>query len=299
MRLVDGANQLKLTVGGLPTPIGAGYSGVVVKDYDLGFPTSRDVVGDYPGQSGQWDLTSLHGSRIVKLDTAILDIPGQTRHQTMDILRSMCHPSHRPQLYVQAQGWSAERLFTLRGTPVSCVVGPSGAAYLEATFAWVCPSGIMTTPTQQVVVAPIQSSATGLAFATLVGGTETITLSFPLSWTPGSLTNTATITNNGTENMPWVAQFYGAANGIAITNQTTGQTFVCNQPIADGHYLQVDTGARTALIDNTPSNSAFGTIDFTQTSWWTIPPGTSTISVTAVGSDASAVCYFNYASGWV
>lgn len=285
MSLVDGSTTVLLSVGGIPKP----GSGVVVKNYDLGYPTAREVVADLAGQHGSLDLTKYFGSRTVKLDVSVLDVAGSTRHQTMDTLRYLSRPGGRPQLVVQCDGWAQQRTLVLRGTPSSCVVGPLNAGYLEASLAWVVPTGVMNSATQELPLQPIPVTTTGVSFTT----------SFPMSFAPGSLSNMATATNSGTTHTPWVARFWGQATNITVTNRTTGATFVLNAPIVAGNYIQIDSAARTALMNNTPGNSMFNLIDFTKSSWWTLAPGDNVISVTAQSSDTNAICYFDFAPAWV
>jgi hypothetical protein len=264
--------------------------GVVVRSYDLGFPTIREVVSDNVDQDGTQDLTAFFGSRVVKLECSIHDTPGVTKHQLYETLKTMCLPGHQTQLLVQCDGWAQQRVMAMRGTPASCVVSSKHATFLEASLGWVVPSGIMrSAATNEVIVAPVSATATGRSYPK----------SYPWSYTPGSLTNTATITNAGPHSMPWVATFYGQTYNIAIVNQSTGEKMVLNVNLADGHFVRVDTAARTALIDGTPGNSAYGTIDFTQSTWWSVPPGSSTLSVTAASSGVASKCYFDWNSGWV
>lgn len=285
MTLVDGSTTIPLSVGGAPNP-----NAVVVKTYDLGFPTPRDLVSDRPGQSGSVDLTALHGTRIVKLDVSVVDMPGVTRHQTLDLLRAACHPSHRPLLYVQCAGWAQQRVFTMRGQPLSCVIGPTNSAFVEASLVWVVPSGAMTSAASNTVAIDLPvSAAVGMTFPT----------SFPLSWTPGNTVSIATVTNAGTEptSPTWI--IYGAANGFGITNNTTGQTLVLNATIADGHYVVVNVAKRTAYLDGDPSQSLYGTIDFTVSSWWTLAPGVNNIVAVALSSDLAAQVYFTWYDQWI
>lgn len=286
MSLVDGSTTVQFSVGGAPNP----GSGVVVKNYDLGFPTAREDVQDLVGQYGTLDQTKHFGNRTVKMDVSVLDVAGSTRHQTMDVLRLLCRPGGRPKLFVQCDGWAQQRVLTLRGTPASCVVGPLNASYLEASLAWVVPTGAMTaTSVSELQIQPVQTTAVGLS----------LPLSFPLSFAPGTLSNMATATNSGTIGIPWVAKFYGQATNITITNRTTGATMVLNTSIASGNYLQIDSSARTALMNNTPGDSLFGSIDFTQSSWWMLARGDNVISVTAQSSGTDAICYFDFAPAWI
>lgn len=285
LSLVDGATTIPLAVAGSPNPCA-----VVVKSYDLGFPDVREVKADLAGQSGTTDLTSLHGGRVVTLAVSILDVPGATKHQTYDLLRAACHPAHRPQLFVQLAGWPQQRVLTLRGQPASCVVGPTHGNFLEATLAWVAPSGVMTSVgTNSTVIAPAVSAGTGISFP----------ITFALAWTPGSATGIQTITNAGTEPTSPVWTFYGGATNVTVSNLTTGALMRIDVTIPDGHYLTVDMGARTAFLDSDPSQSVYGDIDFTVSTWWTIQPGANSVEVQADSSDATAEVFLTWRDVWV
>lgn len=284
MTLVDGNTTLGLTVANS----NRAAPGVVVRSYDLGFPTARENVSDEPDQDGTQDITTFFGSRVVKLECSIHDTLTDTRHELYETMRSMCIPSHRPQLLVQCDGWAQQRILTMRGTPTSCVVGSKHATFLEASFGWVVPTGVMMGLGSELAIAPIQSSATGRSYPK----------SYPWNYTPGSLSNIGTATNDGNAPWGWVAKFYGQATNITISNRTTGATMVLNYNIPNGHYVQFDSRAKTALLDNDPSNSVFGGIDFTQSTWWPVVNGNNDIAVTAQSSDTSSVCLFDFWSAW-
>jgi hypothetical protein len=285
MTLVDGSTSLDLTVADFNRAI----PGVVVRSYDLGFPSVREIVSDDSDQDGTQDFTTFFGSRVVKLECSIHDTPTQTRHELYEIVRTMCIPSHRPQLLVQCEGWAQQRVITMRGTPASCVVGSKHATFLEASLGWVVPTGVMLGLGSELAIQPLQTSATGRSYPK----------SYPWNYVPGSLSNTATATNSGNAPWGWVAKFYGQATNITITNSTTGDKMVLNYNIPNGHYVQFDSRAKTALLDNDPSNSVFGSIDFTKSSWWALGSGDNTVSVTAQSSDTSSICYFDFWSAWV
>lgn len=286
MTLVDNGVTIPLATSGA---FGPGYA-VLVKDWDLGFPTPREVVSDQAGQSGTLDLTQYHGSRTVKLDVQVVDIPGQTRHQTMDILRTACLSNHRPQLFVQADGWNQERVMVLRGTPVSCVIGSTHGAFIEAALAWVCPSGVMTAVgTSEISITPTPSVTIGMSFP----------MHFSMSWTPGSTTNQSNANNPGNDNTGWVARFYGSATGIAIVNKTTLQKIALSASIPTGHYVEINSQARTALIDGDPAQSVYSTIDFSVSTWWTLAPGVNAIQALAASTDTNAELVFDWQGDFV
>lgn len=284
MTLVDGATSLNLTVSNSNRDI----PGVVVRSYDLGFPAVREIVNDEVDQDGTQDSTAFFGSRVVRLECSIHDTPGVTKHQLYETLRTMCLPSHRPQLVVQCDGWTQPRTLVMRGTPASCVVSSKHATFLEASLGWVVPTGVMLASQPEISIQPDRPGVVGVSFP----------ITFPVQWTPGSLSDRAIATNTGNTPWGWTATYWGQANGIAISNKTTGGLFIVNTNIPAGHFLRVDSRAKTALIDNDPSNSVFNSIDFTQSSWWALQPGDNTISVTAQASDTNSVCYFDFSSAW-
>jgi hypothetical protein len=285
MSLVDGAVTIPLAVAGAPNPCA-----VVVKSYDLGYPDVREVKTDLPGQSGTLDLTTLHGARIVKLQVSIVDVPGVSKHETFDALRAACHPAHRPVLYAQCDGWAQQRVFMMRGQPASCVVGPTNAAYLEASLAWLVPSGVMASAvTHSVTLYPPASALTGVIFP----------VTFPLSWVPGSTVGIQAVVNEGTEPSFPVWQCYGMAQNVTLINRTTGDLFRVNVSIPDGHFVTVDMAARTACLDGNPALSVYGDIDFTVSNWWPLAPGVNEVQLETDASDLGAQVLLAWLDLWV
>ncbi len=285
MVLTDGATTINMT-----TSDDHGPYPVIIKDYDLGFPDIREVKSDWAGQDGTNDLTEFHGARVVKLNTIIVDQGGISKHVTLDKLRASCKPNRRPVLTVMCDGWASPRTLIMRGQPMSCVIGQIAGAYAEASLSWTVPSGKMTGAPVLLAIQPSPSVTTGLHFP----------LHFPLGWSAGSLSSMATAINPGSEDLPWVAKFWGTANNIVISNRDTGGRMVINTTIPAGHFLQIDTANRTAWIDNDPSLSVFGDIDFSQSTWWTIPAESSTtISAVAQNSDTNAICYVDFSPSWI
>jgi hypothetical protein len=285
MTLVDGNISLPLTVASTNRAV----PGVVVRSYDLGFPTPREVVSDDVDQDGTQDFTTFFGSRVVKLECSIHDTPGVTKHQLFETLRTMCLPSHRPQLLVQCDGWGQQRVLTMRGTPASCVVASKHVSFLEASVGWVVPEGVMLSLATELSIQPTAANATGRSYQK----------SYPWSYVPGTQPNEATATNAGNAPWGWVAKFWGQATNIRINNLTTGGVTKLDLNIPEGHFVQVDSRAKTVLMDNDPTQSVFSSMDFTVSSWWTLAANTdNTISVTAQSSDTNAICYFDFASAW-
>lgn len=303
MSLIDGNTTIPLQTAG-----DAGPYAVLVKDWDLGYPDVREVKIDQVAQNGVNDFTQYHGGRVVKLSVLVFDQNGTSKHQTLDLLRAACHPSHRPQLVIQADGWPQQRVLTLRGQPMSCVIGQLAAAYAEATLSWICPSGSMdalSVTTAEVVPA---AATTGLSFTptnTLTGVgisfTPTNTLTgVGLSFTPGSLSNVDTVTNAGTESTPPVITIYGKCASPVVKNRTTGEVFsIPGLTIFDGEYLTIDMANKTVLKNSDSGQSFYGQVDFSLSTWWTVQPGNNDIEFDASNVDNACVAFVSFTSRWV
>ena len=238
--------------------------GVVVTSCDLGFPEVRTVSNARPGQNGTNDSTTYYGARSV---TVTVLMPAVGWYIVEDALRAALSPRSRFYLYVLRDGWTDERRMLVRGagfTPQTDVRSP------QAQLQWVGTDGYMEESPDQVGLVPIFSGAEGGV---------TSPFSTPVAFQPGFNPGASTIQVDGTEDTAPVATIYGpCTNPVLVLGGDSPQTLAFNMTIADGDYLFVDFAARTALLNNNPILSQYGYLDFTRSSWWSLPPGSQTVA---------------------
>lgn len=100
------------------------------------------------------------------------------------------------------------------------------------------------------------------------------------------------ITNNGDATSPPRIVINGNTTAPVITNNTLSKSIaiLAGTNIPSGHNLAIDVGAGTILYDTTTNR--YGYLDFANTDWWGVAPGSNSI---AVGTIASGTIYWRNA----
>lgn len=289
----------------------AGYdngSPFIVKDYDFGSPSPREVVGDRAGRPGVDDLTSLFGSRTITLQLDIMDAQEATRHQLLELLRSMINPSHRPWLYAKCQGWEQERRISLRGNPLSCVVGQNHSSYLEVSLVFSAPSGVwqgVEDPLSKQIYPLAGASAFTIAAGAALSAAFTITAGGSHSTGPdptipafsliaGSGNNITTVSDLGSSTTYPTFIINGLSDSPVIRNLTTNTTMsLANFTVPNGHFAVLDMDNKTALLDGDPGQSIYSKIDWSISSWLSLD-NNDVVQFTTKSNDSASSLVISY-----
>lgn len=289
MRLAewDGTTLIDL----MPETFTKAGSGVYMSTYSLGSPEVREVVQDAPQRNGTYDLTALFGSRQFTAEVKVFDTLTKTRHQVADFLRGLCRPDRRLYVYIKQDGWTSERRMLLRGQPVASVVTSQGGIYVEMSLAWNCPTG--------VIESSLLSSSAGTADTLRLG--KTFPLTFPFSITPGGDTGGGSVlTNSGNVPVLPVLRVNGPCKDLEINNYTTKKKMkLLGITVASGHYLDIDTAARTVYMDSTPTSSFYGKIDWSVSQWLDLVPGENRVALSATGQNSNTNLEVRFRSAWL
>jgi hypothetical protein len=227
------------------------------------------------------------------VELAIFDDLTMTRHQWADQLRVLCHPAKRPYLYVQQDGWSAERRIQLRGSQFSMVVDRASKARLKASLAWMAPAGVLEAVDLTEYRLTTISAIDGLTLPIAFGSTG-------LSLTPSNSATTTEITNNGTATAAPVFRLYGGIGGPQLTNQATGEVLsLPDLTIAAGDFVDIDVAARTAYLNGVPGNSVYRYIDWSVSTWWEFQPGQNLLALAAASQDSNASLLVQFRERWL
>lgn len=106
----------------------------------------------------------------------------------------------------------------------------------------------------------------------------------PITLPAGAPPMSVACANAGSFETRPVVTVRGPTTNPAVVNQTTGQTVsFTGMSLMAGDVLVVDLSARQAFL-----NGAYRTAD-TVSSWWVLPPGTTTVQVTGTGGTGSTM----------
>jgi hypothetical protein len=259
-------------------------AGYFCTSLDLGAPIVRDVTTPRPDQHGLDDRSMFFGGRTVTADITALRGAGASIDGVAAAFAPFMMPDVRPVLhYVLERPGNPERVLTVRGESVDWpIVGPSER---NIVLTFIAADPILRDPTVQMATSWSGSTASGRVY----------------SWTPpriyptgGSSVNATIITHGDLPAHP-VLSIYGPITTPKVTfhtlvNNTLFQVWgVAGFAIAPGHYCQIDTTARTALMDGDPSQNVLGSIDWLNTIWPVIPPSPDGATMTLAGDPAGGV----------
>jgi hypothetical protein len=226
---------------------------------DLGYPAVREVVSNRPDRDGITDRTALMGSRVVSANITAVAGAGAVIDAVAALLAPYMAPGARPVLhYVLDRPGHPERTLTLRGAGYSWPI--AGGSQRDIQLQWVAADPIARDPAVR--------SATVAA------------------------TGTTTIVSPGDVPVRPVLRIIGPITGPAVTlTPTVGPVwviaFLAGFVLGAGHYITVDTDARTVYLDGNPAQSRLSSLDWSQTSWQWIPPQPSTSTMALAGTATS------------
>lgn len=286
-----GAEVLQLQLGALVLDLNdTDDTGFLIAEVDLGYATPRAVTTDLPGQDGQWDDTSYFSTRTVQLTGAVVPTAaGRSRTKAKDKLAPFLAPNARPTLLYALDTDVDIRTLGLRVSQWSNPIDHPGNA-TQFSVQWVCPDPLSYGKSTNQVDVPLAAGSTlGFSFP----------FSFPLSFGgTGGPSGVTAILNEGTYGAWPVLRFVGPCTDPSLVwvDPTTGQPMGTQVVIAgglvipDGEYLEVDTKAKTALLNGDPSASRYNFVDFASTSWGPLLPGPNELRFSAASSSEEAVC---------
>lgn len=284
----------------------------IVKNYDFGSPTPREVLSDKAGRPGVDDLTSLFGGRTITLQLNIMDAQEASRHQLLDVLRAMLNPTHRPWLYAQCQGWGQERRISLRGNPLSCVVGQNHSSFLEVSLVFSAPAGVWEAVDYSILdlVYPLSGVTTfsipagnllSPAFLLASGGDHStgVDPTAPaLVLSSGSGNNTVALSDLGSAPSYPILIINGTSIGPVIHNITDNTSIsFSNYTVPQGHFILIDMGAKTALLDGDSNQSVYNHIDWSVSSWFSLTQG-AVIQFTTKSNDNNSSLAISYSPSY-
>jgi hypothetical protein len=134
------------------------------------------------------------------------------------------------------------------------------------------------------------ATTTSVSAATLVetGGFETPMVT-PLVTTTSGSTGDASVTNNGTTDAPWTATLNGPLTEPRLV--LNGVTILINGTIPAGEIATVDSRTRSVIMGEQVRHW----VSYVS-SWWDIPPGTSTFSLRATSGTGTVLLNWRDAS---
>jgi hypothetical protein len=254
--------QAWLTLGSLSVPLQDESAGYFCTTLDLGYPSPREVTTNRPDQDGVTDRTKYLGSRLVSANITALRGAGARIDLVATIFAPFMLPSARPVLhYVLDRPGLPERTLTLRAAQFTYPI--SGPWQRDIHLQWVAADPIARDPVLKTAAAITLSPG-----SILTAGDVPIR---PLFRITGPLTAAAILLT--LSNPPYTSWL------LAFQSSFT---------IAAGHFIEIDTDARTVFLDGDSAKPRLASIDWTVSSWqWIEPSAPTQMSLTGTGDSGT------------
>lgn len=256
-RLVDPTTDVELVA------VGEDPDGLILTNLDLGFPDVRDVATPFSGADGESDGTRFVGGRAITTEVVCAYEKQADRNRWVDRMSGLMHPGYRLWLYVLVDGWDSERRIKVRGATFSRTAVPP----VTVQMGWKAAAGVFEdSVVSSQVLSPAGGNEGGAAFPR----------TFPRSYGAGVVPGYAYVDVGGTvATPPWI-DIYGPCTSPSVRLIGTGQTIAfTGLTIAAGNFLRVnlDPTQRTVYLNGDPTQSRYGSLNFTISQWWSLPPG--------------------------
>jgi hypothetical protein len=247
---------------------------VNVADWDVA-ATPREVSYPNPGQDGRRDNTLYLDAAAVTMELALKSNIGAQ----LDVLSALNHPSRRPFLVIDDDEYpGGPRQIRLR---FASKTGPYEADnYRLLQLGWTAPGGLWEDQVpSQATVGGSASTGGGLAVGHAGLAIGHAGLAIGSSASGSSLM----VTGGGAVRRPFTARLYGPCSGPKLTNDVLtipgrpngNIVFPDSVSVAAGDYVEVNTGAKTALRNSDPAQSV--PLDWANSDWWLMEPGQNLI----------------------
>jgi hypothetical protein len=258
--------------------------GYYCQSLDLGAPIVRDVTTNRPDAHGMDDRTAFFGGRTVTVNITAMQTTGAQVDAVAASFAPFMLPGVRPVLhYVLDRPGAPERVLTVRGESYDFPI--VGAVQRDIVLTFIAADPIVRDPTTQTAVSWSGSTGSGRVY----------NLTFNRIYPTGGAIVNATIVTHGDLGCQPLLSIYGPITTpkVTLTALVAGTVFrVWGLPgfaIAAGHYVAIDTAARTAYMDGDPSQNVLGSIDWLNTVWPVIPPSPDGATMTLAGDPAGGV----------
>jgi len=244
-------------------------------------PAIRADSGDLPGGDGAFDSNPLYSGRVITLAGSAIAPSSELANAARLRFSSLLEANRGGVLRV-----------TEDGLALSAVVRPSGAVKVERTggyaFAWQL---ILVAADPRKYGDAIETS-TGMAGST---GGLVFPVVFPADF-GASAGGSVSLVNHGTVKSWPVIRITGPVVNPRVQNPSTGDELVLAMTIDAGEYVDIDTSARTVLLQGTASRRARVS---TSGEWLPIAPGGTSFSFGADFYSLSASLTVSARSAWI
>lgn len=271
--------------------------GYVVQQFILGQAEVRTTEQPRSGADGMLDYTRWVGGRAATLLAQLYGHDeGSGSSYTCDelarLLGAYMRPDRRPVLVWQ---WDDDPLQRLEVSPRG-FTPPGWVGDALRYPAVVC----QFKAARGLIEAYDLSEVSIAASAGTAPAGRSYNLAFDRDYPGGGGSGRTDLTSFGTVPAEFVARIVGPCTEPIFGNETYDElmTFV-GLTIADGHYLEIDTLARTVLYDGVVTDSRYANLDQATLTWPRIHPGVNTFRFTPTTSSAPSAAVVQWRDAYL
>lgn len=281
-----GQGTATLSASGLTDLDLACDEGFVLVSLQVGFPAERPVVRSRALADGVFDESTYLGQRAVSV-TLRLDHRVQSTQALIDRLMPFMSPRRRPTItWSLPQTPTNYRSLTLRGVDAPLVIAQP--KYTTILCSWVSEDAFSVSPTEQCeTINPLDPPAEA---------GRTYPLTFDRYYPPQPPAGAFYVVNAGTAPAQWTAQIDASIVDPIITINGVNMEFDRNGGVTliTGQTLNIDSQARTILLNNDPTISRYDRVNFQDWTWddLLLQPGSNLVRIQGSGFDANTLFTF-------
>lgn len=247
-------------------------------------PAVRLTLTDRPERDGAFDAPSYRAVRVVTLEGTAIAPDRISRELAKDRLAAvLADGSALVPLLVTEPHVTRQALVRLSA---ETKITDRKAGAFDFSLQMTAPDPLRYSFELNGASCPLPTSAGGLAFP----------LSFPLDFGKGSTGGRLSLRNAGTAPSWPVWRISGPCDGPVITNTVTGAEIAFGLTLRSGETLDVDTDARTVLLQGTASRRSFL---LPGSDWFALRPGLTQVAFRAAQHDPQALLRAEWRDAWI
>lgn len=251
-------------------------NGIVIQKKDFGFPQPRRVQSFRSNAHGVYDNTAYYGDRAISISGVIIGERGGgtvSRSEALAAVRAYCLPGERPQLRFDQDNDVFYTFLTVdnQSVPIESIT------HYKFTMAWRAPPFVEGAALTRTAGHSGSNDPTNLTFD----------ISFPLDFNDGGsdiFAENVPVTNTGIVPVHPFITITGPVTSPSLNENVLNSSLVFDGlTIGSGESVLVDFEEHTATHSN--GDSVLEYIDWSNSDWWTLPVGSSNVSLTGSGYD--------------
>lgn len=267
--------MLSFSIGSLQV-LGTGVTGYIVQRPIKGLdaPTYRQTSYDKPGEHGSVVTSLLYGGRVITLQGVIEGADAATYEANRRALQAACG--------IQTDSSGNPLPITLSWTTLGgssyFAYGYPGQLLSDYEYATQSQFQISFTVADGAVYGAAQVQSGLITPPT--GGGFSLPVSLPIT-AAATTGGSVTLNNPGNRTAYPILTLTGPLTNPLVNNSASGTYLLLNYTVPAGSVVTVDMTNKTIMLNGTQSILSTKTSD---SSWWGIPPGSTSISVTTASS---------------